>query len=151
MPGTWRIGFIVASAVWNTLAAATTGGKSARTASATAGPSDAGSAATWSWRFSDATRTAHGAVDGTGEREIVHLAELHLGRAAEAVELMAELERAADIAGDQADDLAVAQQRRQRRRDGVVVVVDRGDGDHGRAVDRLREVGRRALDPGEAR
>ena len=37
---------------------------------------------------------------------------------------MAELERAADVAGDQADDLAVAQQRRQRRRDGVVVVVD---------------------------
>ena len=60
MPGTWRIGFIVASAVWNTLAAATTGGKSARTASTTAGPSEAGSAATWSWRFSDATRTAAG-------------------------------------------------------------------------------------------
>ena len=150
MPGTWRIGFIVASAVWNTLAAAATGGRIARTASTTAGPSEAGRAATWSWRFSEATRTADGPSMAPVNGKLSISPSCTRAVQPSAVELMAELQRAADVARDQADDLAVAQERRQRRRDGVVVVVDGGDGDQARALDGLVEIGRRALDRGEA-
>jgi hypothetical protein len=69
--------------------------------------------------------------------------------AAGPIERPAHDQGAAGIALDQQDDLAVAQQRRQRCRDGFLGVTTGDDDDHVGALDRGGEIGRDPLDRGK--
>ena len=85
-----------------------------------------------------------------GERIVVHLGDIDIRAAARRIQRTTHHQRTAGVALDQQDDLAIAQQRRERPRHRLLRVAAGDHDDDLGAIDSLRKVRRRILDGCEA-